>query len=113
MEATFCEGHNPFVPCNAEAEPFTSAAAPPGSENRENAGGQNQIPDDAALLDAYSQAVTRAAERVSRSVVRLDIRGGTRERSGSGSGVILSLDGLVLTNSHVMQGAKRARVTSH
>src|ERR1700737_262681 len=66
---------------------------------------------DTALLDAYSNAVTKVVERVGPSVVRLDTRHGGRGRAGSGSGVVLSPDGLVLTNSHVVQGAKRAEVT--
>lgn len=65
---------------------------------------------DNALLDAYSKAVTKVVERVGPSVVRLDVRHGDRARAGSGSGVILSPDGLILTNSHVLQGAKRAEV---
>ncbi|MGA7384939.1 MAG: trypsin-like peptidase domain-containing protein [Methylocella sp.] len=67
---------------------------------------------DNALLDAYSKAVTKVVERVAPSVVRLGIRQGGRGRAGSGSGVILSPDGLILTNSHVVQGAKRAEVTA-
>lgn len=67
---------------------------------------------DNALLDAYSKAVTLVVERVSPSVVRLDVRHGGHPRAGSGSGVIVSPDGLILTNSHVMQGAKRAEVTT-
>jgi S1-C subfamily serine protease len=62
----------------------------------------NALPDDAqsdnALLDAYSKAVTKVVERVGPSVVRLDIRHGDRARVGSGSGVIVSPDGLILTN---------------
>jgi S1-C subfamily serine protease len=67
---------------------------------------------DTTLLDAYSTAVTKVVERVGPSVVRLDVRQGGRGRAGSGSGVILSPDGLVLTNSHVVQGGKRAEVTA-
>src|SRR5438105_14456355 len=67
---------------------------------------------DSTLLDAYSNAVAKVIERVGPSVVRLDIRHGGRGRAGSGSGVILSPDGLVLTNSHVVQGARHADVTA-
>jgi S1-C subfamily serine protease len=68
--------------------------------------------DDSSLLDAYSKSVTRVVEQVGPSVVRLDIRRGDGKRAGSGSGVIVSPDGLVLTNSHVVQGARRAEVTT-
>jgi S1-C subfamily serine protease len=68
--------------------------------------------EDGALLDAYSRAVTDVVERVSPSVVRLDIRHGDGRRGGAGSGVIVSPDGLILTNSHVVQGAKRAEVST-
>jgi S1-C subfamily serine protease len=66
-----------------------------------------QSVDDAAL-DAYSRVVTEVVDRVGPSVVRVDVRNGAR--SGSGSGVIISSDGLALTNSHVVQGAKRVEV---
>ena len=67
--------------------------------------------DDAVLLDAYSRSVTDVVERVGPSVVRIDIRHADGRRAGSGSGVIVSPDGLILTNSHVVQGARRAEVT--
>jgi len=64
---------------------------------------------DSGLLDAYSNAVTGAADLVGPAVVKLDVRKGGKP-AGSGSGVILSPDGLVLTNSHVAQGIARVGV---
>jgi S1-C subfamily serine protease len=68
---------------------------------------------DGPLFDAYSKTVAGVVERVSPSVVRLDIRHGETGRPmGAGSGVIVSPDGLVLTNSHVVQGSRRADITT-
>ncbi|MBV9247447.1 MAG: trypsin-like peptidase domain-containing protein [Methylobacteriaceae bacterium] len=73
-------------------------------------GGREDTTRDDSLLDAYSARVSDIVERVGPSVVRLDVRHGDK-RGGSGSGVVVSPDGLVLTNSHVVQGARGVEVT--
>jgi S1-C subfamily serine protease len=68
-------------------------------------------PDDQALLDAYSRAVIDVVERVGPAVVRLDVAA-ERRRDGTGSGVVVAPDGLVLTNSHVVGNAARVTATT-
>jgi S1-C subfamily serine protease len=66
--------------------------------------------EDDELLDAYSRAVTGVVDRVGPAVVRVEAGGSGPRRGGTGSGVVISGDGLVLTNSHVAGGAKRIRL---
>ena len=60
------------------------------------------------------EPITDVVDRVGPAVVRIDVwHGGNAARGGSGSGVIVAPDGLVLTNSHVVGGAGARRADDH
>ena len=73
-------------------------------------------PADAALLDAYSNAVIHTVDTIGPAVVNIEVhgaRGALADRevrsAASGSGFLFTPDGLILTNSHVVHGSEDAR----
>jgi S1-C subfamily serine protease len=82
-----------------EAEPAPQGAQPPAHSDRE-------------LLDTYSNTVVEIVDRVGPAVVRVEVEpdAALKRRGGSGSGFFVSPDGFVVTNSHVVQGAKAVRI---
>ena len=60
--------------------------------------------DEARALDAYSAVVTSVADRLLPSVASLHVRAARGE--GSGSAVMLTPDGFLLTSAHVVAGAR-------
>jgi S1-C subfamily serine protease len=65
-------------------------------------------PAEREALDAYSNVVVRVAEMLRPAVVNL--RAGRGRREGSGSGILFTPDGFLLTNHHVVEGSERVRV---
>jgi S1-C subfamily serine protease len=67
--------------------------------------------EDLLLLDAYSRAVIGAVDRVGPAVLHLQISGVKDGSGGAGSGVVFTPDAYVLTNSHVVSGARKIQAT--
>src|SRR6185369_7109123 len=90
---------------------LTSDTTPPTGQSRS---GSEPLPDS-DVLDAYSRAVINVVESVGPAVVGV---AGPRDpsgdpaRGGSGSGVVIRPDGLVVTNSHVVGGRATLTVTT-
>jgi S1-C subfamily serine protease len=90
------------------SDEFASSQPSPAAPGSEAA-----HPSDQTLLDAYSNAVIDVTERVGPAVVRVETGSretGLRGRGGLGSGIVISPDGLVLTNSHVVGSSRQIRL---
>jgi S1-C subfamily serine protease len=89
---------------------FTSALGDDGLSSQPPVSAPN---NDQPLFDAYSNAVIGVTDRVGPAVVRVETgpkQRSARERGGIGSGIVISPDGLVLTNSHVVGSSREIRL---
>ncbi len=65
-------------------------------------------------MDSISEIIVSAVEKVKNGVVRIDRYNVINEKerpTGTGSGFVFSSDGLILTNSHVIENSDRINVT--
>ncbi len=75
-------------------------------------GGRRSPERDEQLLDSYSKTIAAVVNRVAPSVVNIRVLNGDRGQGG-GSGFIIARDGFILTNSHVVDGAREIEVALH
>ncbi|HUC38473.1 MAG TPA: trypsin-like peptidase domain-containing protein [Acidimicrobiales bacterium] len=80
----------PQVPAFPDTPDFPGTGQPPASD------------DD--ILDSYSRTVSSVAEVLLPSVASLRMGTAGRRPAGSGSAVVISADGLLLTSAHVVEG---------
>ncbi len=88
---------------------FAAAGEPPAEVGSDP--GARLAAGDRLRLDAYSEAVAGAVEQARSAVAHIEVRGSEESAAaGSGSGFFLSPDGYLMTNSHVVHGAREFRV---
>jgi S1-C subfamily serine protease len=102
---------SPFISASSEAASWEPVLLP-GREEDSAPHASPALPVDEQLLDAYSQTVAAVVNRVAPSVLNIRVLAGERGQ-GSGSGFFITPDGFILTNSHVVRGARELEVTLH
>ena len=92
-------------------KPFYSQTFAPGENHTDQPGAQpvNSAGDD-FLLDSYSRTISSVVAQIAPAVVNIHVETG-RRGEGNGSGFFIAPDGFILTNSHVVHGARQIEVT--
>lgn len=72
-----------------------------------------QEAEEADLLDAYSRAVIQVVDTTTPAVVSVSTHDNRLRKTGTGSGVVLASDGLIVTNSHVVAGHDKVKIELH
>jgi S1-C subfamily serine protease len=91
-----------------------SSAALTGSAVSGGSSPQSAAETEFELLDAYSRAVTAVVDSISPAVASINIQSkdssGSRSQHGLGSGIVITPDGYILTNSHVVRNGTHIQV---
>src|SRR5947199_8742884 len=103
-------------PVSEQNEPTAmSLVGEPPAQNASGFTSRNDVSTDDLLLDEYSRSVVSAVARVAPAVVNIEIEQRVKNRTdvaGSGSGFVITPDGFIVTNSHVVNHSTRIVVNA-